>query len=163
MVGLTTMPEDRFQVYREHLAREYAQEKVKAGVWSQEEAPSRAEADIDGLLPEGTSTEDHFIYTIRADSVAEDVGTLWLAFRKTGVGRAIWIYDIEIFDSFRRRGYGKRALEAAEDKARALGADRIELHVFGHNTAARALYEGAGYTTTSLVMTKGLDRPGMEG
>ena len=158
MVSLTAMPEDRFRAYKEHLARGYAQQKVEAGVWSQEEAPGRAEADINGLLPGGTSTADHFLFTIRDEVAAKDVGTLWLAFTKTDVGRAIWIYDIEIFDRFRRRGYGKRALEAAEDKARELGADRIELHVFGHNAAARALYEGTGYTVTSLIMSKGLDR-----
>lgn len=160
MVSLTTMPEDRFPAYRKHLTRGYAQEKVKAGVWSQEEAPGRAEADINGLLPAGTSTEDHFLYTVRDDSAAEKVGTLWLAMMRTSVGRAVWIYDIEIFDRFRRRGYGRRALKAAEDEARRLGADRIELHVFGHNAAARALYESAGYATTSVVMKKGLERRG---
>lgn len=157
MVSLTAMPQDRFQAYKEHLVRDYAREKVKAGVWSQEKALKRSEADIDGLLPEGTGTRDHFLYSIRDDSTAENVGTLWLAFVKTDVGRAIWIYDIEIFTRFRRRGYGKRALEAAESKAKDLGADRIELHVFGHNAAARALYEGTGYTITSLTMSKGLE------
>jgi RimJ/RimL family protein N-acetyltransferase len=35
-----------------------------------------------------------------------------------------------------------------------LGAGKVELHVFGHNHGARALYEKLGYTTTSIVMTK---------
>ena len=37
-----------------------------------------------------------------------------------------------------------------------LGIDRVELHVFGHNAPARALYEKAGYTPASIVMVKQL-------
>lgn len=158
MVNLEPFPEDRFPAYKEHSAKHYAEEKVRAGEWTAEEAPERAEADIDRLLPEGTRTKNHFLYSIRDDRGSEDVGMLWLYLRDAGAGRTVWVYDIEIFDRFRRGGYGKRALEAAENKARELGADKIELHVFGHNAAARALYEGAGYTTTSLVMRKRLDQ-----
>ncbi len=35
-----------------------------------------------------------------------------------------------------------------------LGIDKIELHVFAHNAAARALYEKAGYAISSLYMAK---------
>jgi RimJ/RimL family protein N-acetyltransferase len=41
-------------------------------------------------------------------------------------------------------------------QARELGADKVELHVFGHNQGARALYEKLGYTPTSIVMVKPL-------
>lgn len=160
MVRLTAMPEDRFRAYRDHAAKDYAQEKVRAGVWSREEAPRRAEADIDALLPEGTRTEGHFLYSIEDALSGADVGTLWIATIETGVGRAVWIYDVEIFERFRRKGYGRQALEAAESEAKSLGAESIELHVFGHNAGARALYESAGYATTSLIMKKGLERQG---
>lgn len=59
MVDLTPLPEKRFPAFRAHLARHYAGDKVDAGVWSPEEAPRRARADLDGLLPNGTSTRDH--------------------------------------------------------------------------------------------------------
>lgn len=45
----------------------------------------------------------------------------------------------------RRRGIGRALLAAAEDWARAHGVTKLELHVFPHNEAAIALYEGAGY------------------
>ena len=43
-----------------------------------------------------------------------------------------------------------------EDKVRELGLDSISLHVFGHNHAAIALYQAAGYETTDLHMVKKL-------
>lgn len=157
MVDLTPLPEERFPKFREHLAGHYAKDKVDAGAWSPEEAPRRARADLDGLLPNGTSTRDHFLYEITDASTSEVVGTLWFAVQDGGAGRGVWIYDIEILAPYRRKGYAKETLEAVEKKAADLGADKIELHVFGHNGAARALYEASGYVPTSIVMSKQLD------
>ena len=157
MVDLTPLPEERFPAFRAHLATHYARDKVDAGVWSPEEAPRWARADLDGLLPGGTSTRDHFLYAVTDASTAEEVGTLWFAVQNPGAGRSVWIYDIEIFDPFRRKGYATKTLEAVEGKAAELGADRIELHVFGHNEPARTLYEASGYRPTSIVMAKRLD------
>jgi ribosomal protein S18 acetylase RimI-like enzyme len=36
----------------------------------------------------------------------------------------------------------------------ALGARSVELHVFGHNHRARALYEKVGFNETSITMAK---------
>jgi ribosomal protein S18 acetylase RimI-like enzyme len=44
--------------------------------------------------------------------------------------------------NFRRRGYASRTLELVE--ARELGAKSVELHVFGYNQGAQALYEKVG-------------------
>ena len=70
MVKLTGLPEERFPAYRARLAKDYARDKVAAGVWSPEEAPRRAEADLDGTLPEGVNTRDHFLYA-KASSVKD--------------------------------------------------------------------------------------------
>jgi RimJ/RimL family protein N-acetyltransferase len=45
----------------------------------------------------------------------------------------------------RRQGVGRALMEAAEAWAREVGVRKLELHVFPHNTAAIALYEGLGY------------------
>lgn len=47
--------------------------------------------------------------------------------------------------SHRRMGVGRALLEAAEAWARQAGVRKLELHVFPHNEAAVALYEGMGY------------------
>ncbi len=156
MIELVAMTEERFPSYRENLIREYAWDKAKAGVWSAEEAPGRAEADVDGLLADGTRTEGHHLYLLRDRSAGEEVGAVWLAVRDSGVGRTVWIYDIVIHEHLRRKGHGTRALLAVEKKAAELGAEKLELHVFGHNPGARALYERSGFTPTSIVMSKPL-------
>jgi RimJ/RimL family protein N-acetyltransferase len=47
--------------------------------------------------------------------------------------------------SHRRRGIGSALLEAAVGWARGSGVRKLELHVFPHNEAAIALYEGFGF------------------
>jgi RimJ/RimL family protein N-acetyltransferase len=153
-IKLVELDEASYREYREDLTRDYAQDKVRAGVWSTAEAESRAAQELDELLPDGPATRDHFLYSVRDESVPAEVGVVWFAVRNSGVGRSLWIYDIIIYEQFRRRGYARRSLELVEDEARDLGARRVELHVFGHNEGARTLYEQMGYGVTSLIMAK---------
>lgn len=46
---------------------------------------------------------------------------------------------------YRRRGIGRALLERAVEWAREAGVRKLELHVFPHNEAAIALYEGFGF------------------
>ena len=153
-IKLVELDEAPYQEYREHLARDYAMEKVKAGVWSRAEADSKAAQELDELLPDGPASRGHSLYSVWDDSRSAEVGILWFALEGSGVGRSIWIYDIITHEQFRRRGYARRTLELVEDKARELGASKVELHVFGHNDGARALYEQMGYGVTSITMAK---------
>ena len=158
MVDLRPLSGEAFPAYRQHSVRHYAQGKVDAGVWSAEEAERRAAEDMDGALPDGAATKGHFLYGVEDPSLPAEVGKVWFAVRDSGVGRVVWIYDIEVHEEFRRRGYGAQTLEAVEEKARELGADSVELHVFGHNESARALYAKLGYDTQSIVMSRRLDK-----
>jgi ribosomal protein S18 acetylase RimI-like enzyme len=63
-------------------------------------------------------------------------------------GTHAFIYDIEVAEEQRRRGYGREILDAAARAAADLGARELGLNVFGFNEGARALYEKAGYATT---------------
>jgi len=151
---LVELDEASYREFREHLVRDYAADKVRAGAWAEAEAESRAAKDVDGLLPEGPATRDHFLYSVRDESAAAEVGIVWFALTNSGAGRSVWIYDIIIDEDFRRRGYATRTLELVENRAAELGARRVELHVFGHNHGAHALYEKLGYTATSITMAK---------
>lgn len=53
-------------------------------------------------------------------------------------------------------GIGRALLEAAENEARAQGAQTMTLHVFASNTRARDFYEKAGYDGEILRYTKEL-------
>jgi len=153
-IRLLELDDAPYREYREHLVRDYAADKVRAGAWSEAEAQIRAARDVDGLLPEGPATQGHFLYSVREDAADAEVGTVWFALRDSGVGRSVWIYDIIINENFRRRGYASRTLELVEARARELGARSVELHVFGHNHGAQALYEKVGYSVTSITMAK---------
>ena len=153
-ISLVELDDAPYREYRDHLVRDYAADKVRAGAWSESKAQIRAAKDVDGLLPEGPATQGHFLYSVREDAADAEVGTVWFALRDSGVGRYVWIYDIIINESFRRRGYASRTLELVEARAKELGAKSVELHVFGHNQGAQALYEKVGYSVTSITMAK---------
>lgn len=151
------LSEAAFREYRGNLARDYAQDKVRAGVWSEDEAEARAARELDEQLPDGPDTEGHYLYAVWDESIQANVGILWLAVLDSSIGRSVWIYDIVVHEQFRRRGYGARMLGLVEEKARETGAKSVGLHVFGHNDGARKLYEKTGYETTDIVMSKRLD------
>lgn len=154
---MVVLSEAEFREYRSRLARDYAQDKVRAGEWSLDEADARAARELDEQLPKGPDTEGHYLYEVRDETIPANVGILWLAVLDSSVGRSVWIYDILVHEQFRRQGYGARTLGLVEEKARELGAESVGLHVFGHNDAARKLYEKTGFETIDIVMSKRLE------
>jgi len=107
------------------------------------------------LVPMSESEHQH-LFSIVDETTEEKVGMIWFA---VPIGRphpSAFVYDFSIVEEQRRKGYGEQALRAVEDKVRELGLDTISLHVFGHNHAARALYEKAGNAVTDLMMSKKL-------
>ena len=79
------------------------------------------------------------------------VGVIWFAMNGTGEARRAFLYDITLEDAHRGRGLGRQAMALFEAEARRLG-----LHVFGHNTRARELYEKLGYVAISVNLSKEL-------
>lgn len=85
----------------------------------------------------------------------QPVGLLWIQVQDKPTPRA-FIFNIEIDQEFRRRGYAEQAMLKLEVEAKRLRLESIGLHVFGHNTAARPLYEKLGYVATNINMSKRL-------
>lgn len=159
VVRLRPMTEQEFQHWEEASIRSYAAEHVKTGRWSEEESIERARKQFEELLPDGLATEGQHLYSIEETARSETIGMIWVGIQAHGEGRQAFIYDLLIDGTFRRRGYGTEALRALELTVAELGANTIRLHVFGHNHAARALYETAGYVTTNIHMQKILKYP----
>ena len=109
----------------------------------------------DQLLPQGPATPDHHLWTIVRTGDRQRVGLLWVNLMHSPRPNA-FIFYIEIDPEFRRRGYAESAMRKLEGEARRMGAESIRLHVFGHNTAARPLYEKLGYVATNINMAKPL-------
>jgi ribosomal protein S18 acetylase RimI-like enzyme len=145
-----------FDAMRSGLITDYAAEHVRAGTWSQEEAEQRASDQTNELLPQGVETPGVLLLMAETPE-GEPVGYLWLALERTpGSGDGAWIYDIEILEAQRGKGYGRALLEVADDEAVKHHVDSIGLNVFGPNRIARGLYESSGYEITSVLMRKEL-------
>jgi ribosomal protein S18 acetylase RimI-like enzyme len=156
MIKLVPMTQNEFDDFLEHDIRVYAEERMQAGFWSEAEALTRSRKEHKALLPDGLRSRYHHLYTIRESEQGPVLGVLWLktdfdTSRATG-----FIFDLEIHEPHRRRGFARQAMQELENVARGMGLRQLGLHVFAHNRAARALYEQLGYQIASLNMIKDL-------
>lgn len=156
MIRLVPMKETEYQAFLDLAIREYAEDRVRAGNWQAQGALERSAQDFQKFLPAGVATKDNYLYDIVDEALGTTVGVIWLARIMQGAHPIVFIYDFRIEEPFRRKGYGEQAMRAAEEHTKALGSDTIALHVFGHNHAARALYEKTGYEITNINMAKKL-------
>jgi ribosomal protein S18 acetylase RimI-like enzyme len=133
----------------------YIEEIAASGAMSRAAAEEKGRRDHQQLLPHGLDTPGQSIFRVEADG--QPVGWLWFALEQPrpepGVG---FIFDISVDEKFRGRGYGRAAMQLAEEEARRNGLHALALNVFGQNTVARGLYAGLGYRETSVQMRKEL-------
>jgi RimJ/RimL family protein N-acetyltransferase len=159
MFRLEPMDHATYQAWREHSQAAYAEEKVKAGNWKAEDAQRLSQEAFDQLLPGGRESAGHELRAMRNDA-GENVGHAWFTIEEREQGRVVFIYDIEVYESFRRHGYARAALAEIDDYAREHDCIGVMLHVFGYNEAARNLYRSAGYVETNVIMLKRVDGKG---
>lgn len=155
MSKLVPMTQTEYEAFFEHLVEEYAKDNVRAGYWHESEALEKSRKETEGLMPQGLHTANTYLYTVYDGDQA--VGVIWM---RANVDRPIkngFIFDLEIKEEFRGKGYGKQAMLLIEEKARELGLKSINLHVFASNTVARNLYESIGYQPVSMNMAKQLE------
>lgn len=125
---------------------------------SEEEAWKRVRQGTARFLPDGRATEGHHLM-VAENASGEVVGNAWIGpdpRDATGTAESAWLYDINVFEPFRRRGYGSAILAAAENLIAGAGRSRLGLNVVGDNTAAIALYRRNGYQVSSMHMDKHL-------
>ena len=151
MVALRPMTEAEFAPYIDHLREDYAQERSKSGETPIEEERENSNKQIDGLIPQGPATPNHYFWTV-ADESSAGIGWLWV-FVEPEKGRA-FIYDIALAEEQRGKGYGRQTLQVLESMVRPMGIRRIALNVFGKNAVARHLYDTEGYYVVATAMQK---------
>lgn len=157
IVRFAPLTESDFHAYQAISLLDYAQHHVTTGRWLASEALQMAQAEFQELLPNGLATPDMYFHSIEDAHTRAKVGVIWYGVRTSGQKKDVYLYDFLIFEQFRRHGYGYQALLMLEERVKSLGLNEIQLHVFANNSAARALYEKAGYHTTDLMMSKNLD------
>jgi len=162
MVRLEKMAAEDFDTYIEKLTANYAKDNVRSGRWTREEALEKSVSQINSLLPEGIETQNHVFFSIVDEGTGDVVGYIWLHVVPGEGPKKAFIYDLIIFEKFRKRGYGRAALVALEEYAKEKGIASISLHVFAHNAAALSLYRKMGYEVTSMNMKKNISDTQME-
>ena len=156
-VTLDPMTEAEFGRFEEAAIRDFAQDKIASGEWTAEEALELSRADQERLLPDGLKTANQHLFTGRDAESGEPVAILWLALRMKAGRIEGYVYNIEVREEQRGRGYGRATMLAAIEEARELGAETVGLHVFGHNAPARALYQSLGFVETNVSMSLDLE------
>jgi GNAT superfamily N-acetyltransferase len=127
-----------------HMPEEAARERVRLGVAR--------------FLPDGLDTAGHHLLAAENEA-GQVVGNAWVGpdpGRVTGTASAAWLYDINVFEQFRRRGYGAGILAAVEELIVREGRTALGLNVVGDNEAAIALYRRSGYAVSSMAVHKPL-------
>lgn len=156
-VTLEPLTQQQWQSILQQRIPEYAKEQARAGRWSEEEALQEAAAEFRKLLPEGVDTAMNHVHGIIDRISGETAGYLWYVERKKAGKPNVFLCDLRIFEAYRRRGLATAALLALEEIVqKEHNARRIELHVFGNNLPARALYSSCEYEETNVLMAKEL-------
>jgi GNAT superfamily N-acetyltransferase len=153
-VSLRPMRDDEFARWLPTVLDGYAASIAEHAGMDPDLARRKAEADTEALFPGGRPSPDQWVYVVEADG--EWVGGLWIAERDLEDGRVLWIYDVDIDEPHRGNGYGKAAMQFAEEEARRRSLTAVTLNVFGGNDVARNLYRSLGYSEIAVLMKKPL-------
>lgn len=156
MVSLVPMSQHQFEEFLERDIRAYARDNVRAGYWTETESLARSRKEHRRVLPDGLKSRYHHLYSIQDAETGLEVGVIWFKTDLDSSRGSGFIYDLEIHEAFRRKGYARQAMLELENVARAMGLRQLGLHVFVFNEGARALYEQLGYQMASLNMIKDL-------
>ncbi len=153
MVKLESKTSQELSLWMPSKKEEYIAERIKAGE-SPDVANRMSDAQFAELFPDGNPAEGQYVMNVITDEAI--VGTLWMGRPFSRDGDTWFIFDIEISKDARGRGFGRAAMEAAEEWTREHGGTRVALNVFGPNLTARSLYDSLGYEVLATSMFKDL-------
>ncbi|TKD72049.1 GNAT family N-acetyltransferase [Pseudalkalibacillus hwajinpoensis] len=158
MIFLKPMSDFDFSQFMDSSIDSYAEEKVKAGNWKENEALEKSKQEFDKLLPKGHHTADHLLFSIVDAENNSKVGSLWVHCKVEAM--EAFIYEFAVDEDQQGKGYGTRAIRELEQILQEQGIEGLSLHVFGHNKKAIRLYERLGFETTNMNMKKTLSTLG---
>jgi ribosomal protein S18 acetylase RimI-like enzyme len=142
-IELAPMLPERFVDFRARLIEGYARDTAASGAVNEGVAREQSERQINELLPDGVASSGQNLFV--GWSGGREVGILWLGDRPDRRGLRAWVYDVEVAEDLRGRGFGRALMVAGEAHLRERGAYAVGLNVFGFNDVARSLYLHLGY------------------
>lgn len=153
-VELAPLRADEFEEWFASWSALYEHDLEVHGGLEREGAREKATRDMAASFPDGFTSLDNVLLSIRKDG--ERVGVIWFAQREERGRAHAFLSAIAIDEERRGQGLGRQAMLALEDDMRARGIDRLELNVFGGNAVARRLYGSLGFTESFVSMGKDL-------
>jgi GNAT superfamily N-acetyltransferase len=141
-VMVRPMTADELAAYFAHAVEGFAEETMAADRSLTKEAALTNSREIhEQILPQGLETPGHDFLMALAREDGRRLGLTWLFHEE----RAGYVYDVEVDEAERGKGYGRALMEATADHVRGLGMEVLGLNVFGHNQVAMGLYASLGY------------------
>lgn len=157
MLELRKMTDEEFCFYREKSLKDFTLRKVKNEKIDIKKAQEIAEKVFGKLLPNAQNTENNFLYAVINDS-NKQVGILWFGVNENALIKEAFLFDIEIFEDFRGKGYAKKALQLMEEKLKEKNVFKISLHVDADNDVAYNLYKKMNYYPTNIKMERDIEK-----
>lgn len=151
MATLRPMTEAEYDAFRAHTLEGYIADRAAADETTLEHERETSTKQVNDILSEGFATPGHRFWKVIEPGGAV-VGSLWVMI--DDAQRRAFIYDIEIDEAQRGRGYGEATMRALEEELRPTDITHIALNVFAQNTTARALYDKLGYRVAATYMHK---------
>lgn len=153
-VTVRAMTADEITAYLSDAVETFADETMAADPsLTREAALANSRQVHEQTLPQGVDTPGHdFLVALDAES-GRRTGITWLFHEE----RAGFVYDVEVDEPERGKGYGRALMDAAADHLRGLGMEVLGLNVFGHNHVAHALYDALGYAVVDRSFTLTID------
>jgi ribosomal protein S18 acetylase RimI-like enzyme len=156
-LSLRPMTPAEFESLIDTASAAFLAEMVATGQLRLEDVPAEARRRREQIMPNGLETEHMLLFIGEVDG--EAIGWMWLALPGAPHhAETAWVYNVEIDEAQRGKGYGKAMMLAAERELVQRGVTKLGLNVFGSNKSAIGLYERLGYEVISQQMTKPLSR-----
>jgi ribosomal protein S18 acetylase RimI-like enzyme len=142
---------------------DYADERVRDGIWSPRVARERSRAELARVIGwehEALTAERQRLLTA-TDVNGERVGWLWVKLGPPGSwSRSAFLCQMTVAGTFRHHGYGRSMLAALEAMLAKEGITDLRLNVCESNLPAKCLYTAAGYRlTTQFPTMRQLQKP----
>jgi ribosomal protein S18 acetylase RimI-like enzyme len=145
-VTFRRLTDDELATYLPHAKKGYVHDLTTAGALSLERATALADKDFDWVVVNET-TEYYGAFDVIDDSLV-NVAVFCIALDGVDVPHeepTMHLYDLEVFEPYRRRGYGLAILGEVRELAIDRGAASVRLTVWAGNDGARELYRVAGF------------------
>ena len=145
-VTFRRLTDDELTNYLPHAKRGYVHDLTTAGALTKPRAEALADKDFDWLVIR-ESTEYYGAFDLIEGEIV-NVGVFGIGLDGVDVPHdepTLHLYDLEVFEPYRRRGYGLAILGEVRELAIDRGAESVRLTVWAGNDGARELYRVAGF------------------